>query len=159
MSVIDLGDQMRAGMRRLASGVSVVTTRDSNGKAFAMTASSITSLSPEPASLLVCVNKSAGLAGVIEKNSAFVVNILSRQQQDISNRCAGGDGEGRFEVGDWIDNAATVPRLKGCEASFNCIADQIIDYGTHSIVIGQIQSVDVSDEESDPLIYCNGSYL
>ena len=158
-STEDLGELMKAGMRRLASGVSVVTARDEQGEPYAMTASSITSLSAEPASLLVCVNQSAGICQVLQQDKAFAINILSKSQQEISNRCASGDGQDRFDLGSWQDDSQQVPILTDCEVSFSCSVDKLVDYGTHTIVIGKIQAIQVSEQAVEPLIYCNGAYL
>ncbi|WP_299768456.1 flavin reductase family protein [uncultured Pseudoteredinibacter sp.] len=156
----DLGAAMKAGMRRLASGVAVVTCRDQENGRQAMTASSVTSVSDSPASLLVCVNKATTMAASLKPGVQFAVNILSADQQDISNACAGGEqGEGRFAVGQWQENADQVPLLKGSQVSFSCKVDQVHSYGTHDIVIGQIESVCLDNEQFSPLIYGDGGYL
>lgn len=154
----DLGELMKAGMRRLASGVSVVCSRDAQGQPYAMTASSITSLSAEPASLLVCINKAAAITGALSIATPFVVNILRQGQEDISNVCAGAEPAERFKVGQWQDNAQGVPCLQGCEVSFGCEVDRLVDYGTHTIVIGRIVEIGLGDDSVQPLIYCDGSY-
>ncbi|WP_299975140.1 flavin reductase family protein [uncultured Pseudoteredinibacter sp.] len=156
----DLGAAMKAGMRRLASGVAVVTCRDEESGRQAMTASSVTSVSDSPASLLVCVNKATTMAASLQPGVAFAVNILSADQQDISNACAGGEqGEGRFTIGQWQDNAEQVPLLKGSQVSFSCKVDQVHSYGTHDIVIGQIDGVCLDNDQFAPLIYGDGGYL
>ena len=52
-------EQFLIAMRSLAASVSVISARDAIGKTYAMTASSVTSLSIDPPSILVCVNKEA----------------------------------------------------------------------------------------------------
>ncbi|GAA6152722.1 flavin reductase family protein [Pseudoteredinibacter isoporae] len=156
----DLGAAMKAGMRRLASGVAVITCRDPQHGRLAMTASSVTSVSDSPASLLVCVNKATTMATTLTPGTAFVVNILSADQQDISNACAGGEqGEGRFNLGEWQDNGQQVPMLGGSQVCFSCKVDQVHSYGTHDIVIGQIEQVCLDNEQFSPLIYGDGGYL
>lgn len=156
----DLGAAMKAGMRRLASGVAVITCRDEEHGRQAMTASSVTSLSDSPASLLVCVNTATTMAVSLTPGAAFAVNILSADQQEISNACAGGEqGEGRFALGDWQDNSEQVPLLGGSQVSFSCTVDQVHPYGTHHIVVGQIQSICLDNEQFSPLIYADGGYL
>ena len=54
-------EEFLTSMRHLAASVSIISAKDSGGKPYAMTASSVTSLSMEPPSILVCVNKSAGI--------------------------------------------------------------------------------------------------
>ncbi|TQV78022.1 flavin reductase family protein [Exilibacterium tricleocarpae] len=161
MNQLQMGEAMKDGMRRLASGVSVLSTRDGEGNRYAMTASSVTSLSDDPPSLLVCVNQATSIHQALECGGPFCVNLLSRDQQDVSVRCATGDqGETRFEVGHWeVEAGNNLPYLQGAQAVFICRQDQCYAYGTHNILIGRIESVMVSDGPVDPLIYLNGRYL
>ncbi|MCV6614559.1 MAG: flavin reductase family protein [Cellvibrionaceae bacterium] len=153
-----LAEAMKQGMRRLASGVGVVTARTETQR-LAMTASSITSVSDQPASLLVCVNRATSLCAALQVGSAFGVNILGREQQQISNICAGAEqGEARFQTGHWYDNNAGIPLLADSQVSFSCVVDQCHPYGTHHIVIGRIEAVELGGEVIDPLIYLDGGY-
>ena len=65
-------EQFLNAMRFLASSVSVVAAKDSNGKLYAMTASSVTSLTVEPPAILVCVNKGASIHDVLTPGSDLV---------------------------------------------------------------------------------------
>ncbi len=159
MKSVEMSVAMKEGMRRLASGVSVITSVDLKGNPYAMTATSVTSVSDSPASLLVCINKSTRMFEAIAEGGQFCVNLLSHDQESISNRCASGDqGAGRFELGAW-SSARSLPYLDGALAAFFCRQDQCIDYGTHRIVIGEIEEVLVADsDEINPLVYLNGGY-
>ncbi|GAA5316638.1 MAG: flavin reductase family protein [Candidatus Pelagadaptatus aseana] len=161
MKQVELGEAMKEGMRRLASGVSVVACLDDDRQPCAMTATSITSVSDSPASLLVCINQQTLMYKTLkaEKPRSFSVNLLAAQHEEVSNRCASGDqGASRMSVGDWnLDGVA--PVLEDGLASFICQVDQWVDYGTHGIVIAQIETVLVNEESDiDPLLYLNGSY-
>jgi len=124
-----------------------------------MTASSVTSLSDNPASLLVCVNKTAAIRPILKKGQAFTVNILGVEHQDISNQCASkNSGEDRFTIGSW-DSHDNLPFLKDAQAVFFCHVDnEEYEYGTHQIVVGRLVKVIVPDTVVDPLIYSDGSY-
>lgn len=156
---VDLGMAMKMGMRRLASGVCVLSTRDEQGVPFAMTVSSVTSVSDNPASLLVCVNKQVALEGHLSTlGSPFVVSILAHGQQEVSNLCAGFSGGDRFAAGDWQNNEQNLPYLADAQAVFFCESDQVSSYGTHHVVIGKITSVRMGSLEVDPLLYVDGGY-
>lgn len=160
MTQLEPGQAMKEGMRRLASGVSIVASRNASGEPCAMTATSVTSVSDSPASLLVCVHNDTQTYQILTASSQapFSVNLLAADQDDISNRCASGDpGPSRFDVGDW-DLNAPVPLLNSGLASFECRVDKVIDYGTHGIVIGVIENVVINDRDIDPLVYLNGAY-
>lgn len=157
---MELGEGLRLGMRRLASGVCVVSTK-AGDKRFAMTASSVTSLSDSPASLLVCVNASAAIQPFLVKGQAFTVNILGADQEEISNNCARpSTGEDRFKIGHWSQpEESGAPFLKQAQAVFFCEVDNDnYQYGTHHIVIGRVTNVVIPEVETSPLVYLNGKY-
>ncbi|WP_049722005.1 flavin reductase family protein [Gilvimarinus polysaccharolyticus] len=151
---------MKQGMRRLASGVSVLSTRIDHEQRFAMTVSSVTSVSDNPPSLLVCINKQISLQGHLELLGCnFAVNVLSHHQQQVSNVCAGFEPvHDRFSVGSWLEGPDAVPYLTDSEAVFFCQTDKVVSYGTHHIVIAKINDVLVSEQDSDPLLYHSGGY-
>ncbi|WP_341936976.1 flavin reductase family protein [Marinimicrobium sp. C2-29] len=156
----DLGTSMKLGMRRWASGVSVLSTRDESGERHAMTVSSMTSVSDNPASLLVCVNTQVALEGHLSTpGTLFAVNVLSTEHKAISNRCAGFEGEKpRFDIGQWRDGPREVPYLEDAQATFFCQCDQVMTYGTHHIVVARIVDVKLGPLSIDPLLYIDGGY-
>jgi flavin reductase (NADH) len=161
MQASDLGVAMKLGMRRLASGVCVLSTHMDDGERFAMTVSSVTSVSDNPASLLVCVNKQVSLEGHLSAlGSPFAISILSSHQQDISNLCAGlhPTDSDRFSLGDWQDGPDGLPYLADAQAAFFCRSDMVSSYGTHHIVVGRIFEVVLGGLTIDPLIYADGGY-
>lgn len=160
MHEIDLSLAMKDGMRRLASGVAILSSHSDDDTRHAMTVSSVTSVSDSPASLLVCVHEQTVLHSKLSKpGDPFVISILSAEQQDISNLCAGRDqGECRFSLGDWQAGHEQQPYLADAQAVFFCKVDQVTEYGTHNIVIGKIAQVMSSEGKVDPLIYVDGGY-
>ncbi|MFL0811273.1 MAG: flavin reductase family protein [Agarilytica sp.] len=160
MSEQQLGDALKKGMRNLASGVCVISCIDENGKRFAMTASSLTSVSAEPPSLLVCVNKNAALEAVLSKASKFSVSVLNSNQEEVSNTCATpAESENRFNVGNWAtDEASGLSYLSDALSIFFCEKKQTVPYGTHSIYIGDITSVEFGDGSAGVLVYARGAY-
>ncbi len=157
----ELADQMRLGMRRLASGVSIVTAKDEANNRLAMTASSVTSISDEPPSLLVCIHQNSYLVDAIRGTRVFCINLLSRDQKDISVHCASSVSEkDRFTFGEWErDENTGLHFLKGAQAVFICELVNEIEHGTHSIFLGDIRAVLAGSNPVDPLIYLNGDYL
>jgi flavin reductase (NADH) len=74
----NLGASMKLGMRLLLSGVSILTARMDYSELFAMTVSSVTYVSDNPASLLVCINKQVSQQGFLSTlGNRFVINVLS----------------------------------------------------------------------------------
>jgi flavin reductase (DIM6/NTAB) family NADH-FMN oxidoreductase RutF len=149
---------MKQAMRRLAASVVVVTARDGDTR-YAMAASAVTSLSMEPPSILLCVNKTASIYSVLDHGRDFCVNVLSGAHEALSIACSGGQkGEGRFTIGDWQNDPDTnTPFLGDAQASLICAVDDIHHYGTHGIFIGKVKRVHLHGDVH-PLIYVDGRY-
>jgi flavin reductase (DIM6/NTAB) family NADH-FMN oxidoreductase RutF len=149
---------MRQAMRRLAASVVVVTARDGETR-YAMAASAVTSLSMDPPSILVCVNKSTSIYPVLMQGGHFCINILSAAHEELSIAASGAQkGEGRFAIGDWRDDPDTrTPFLGDAQASLICAIDGTHHYGTHGIFIGKVKRVHLHGDVY-PLIYVDGRY-
>lgn len=78
----------RAAMRHLAGGVSVITT-GSGAERNGLTATSVSSLSAEPPTLIVCINRQASAWPLIARHRAFGVNVLGSDQIEIGERFSG----------------------------------------------------------------------
>jgi flavin reductase len=152
----EIGRQFRAAMRRLASTVSVVTTRCGENN-FGMTASTVTSVSMHPPALLVCVNKSAAFHRAITSSDTFCVNILSARHNEVSTAFSGGHAlEERFNVGNWLFDGE-IPYLRDAQANIFCGRANLFEHGTHSIIVGEVYQLMLNGTVS-PLIYVDGRY-
>lgn len=150
--------QLREGLRRLAKAVVVITCHH-GGQRYAMAATAVSELSMDPPSLLICVSRSASLYAPLAEGADFCVNILHSDHQDVSLACSGkAKGEERFATGVWMRSRSGVPMLEGAQASFVCRFEQAHEYGTHVIVIGQVEEVAIAGDVS-PLVYADGKYL
>lgn len=141
-----------------ASGVSIVTTVDSKGVPFGLTMNAVSSLSLEPAMLLVCVdNNSDTLAPMLDTNS-FCINILSASQQSLSGRFAK-KGDNKFDGVSWSAKPNSPPVLDGSLISFTCSVANVYEGGDHKIVCGKVEQIDDnSSADTAPLIYFSGGY-
>jgi flavin reductase (DIM6/NTAB) family NADH-FMN oxidoreductase RutF len=147
--------ELRRTLGCFATGVTVVTTLDDDGRPRGMTANSFTSVSLDPALILVCVARSAPIMAVLENAAGFVVNILEEQQRDLSQRFAT-PGIDKFHGLDWRAGSTGSPILTETLAYLDCGMHQRIDAGDHVILIGQV--VDFARNDAAPLIYCRGAY-
>jgi flavin reductase (DIM6/NTAB) family NADH-FMN oxidoreductase RutF len=147
--------ELRRTLGCFATGVTVVTTLDSDGRPRGMTANSFTSVSLDPALILVCVAKSAPIMAVLEKAAGFVVNILEEQQRHLSQRFAT-PGIDKFHGVDWRAGSTGAPILAETLAHLDCGMHQRVDAGDHVILIGQV--VDFARNEAAPLLFCRGNY-
>jgi|SRR5210317_217883 flavin reductase (DIM6/NTAB) family NADH-FMN oxidoreductase RutF len=150
-------EQFLIAMRFLASSVSVISAKDSSGNLFAMTASSVTSLTMDPPSILVCVNNGATIHDVLMKGENLCINILQKTQQEISNICSTKELEStRFQNDFW--DTSDIPFIKDSQANIFCKVDETVSYHTHKIVIGSVIHSQ-SAETFNTLMYADGGYL
>ena len=148
-----------AGMRRFAGTVTVVTT----GKAElrrGLTATAVTSVSADPPTLLVCVNRDAEAWQPIVENGVFVVNVLNHLHADLAIRFGStriASGAERFQLGEWRDGQLGAPVLADSVVSFECRITAVLDAASHAIVVGQVEAVHGTGE-IDPLLWLNGGF-
>src|SRR5712691_5989802 len=83
-----LASETKLALRRLASAVAVVTCRDGQAR-HAMTATAVNAMSLQPPSMIVCVNRSAAFHAAIDRARSYAINILPRNQIEISMGCGG----------------------------------------------------------------------
>jgi len=152
-------DKFIKALRNLAYPVCIISNSE-NGNKNAITVSSMTSLSIDPASLLACINKSASIHGTLKNGYLVNVNLLSSSQQEISTICSSSDLDvSRFDNDHWSYDENQTPFLSDSQAIIGCKIEEMVDYATHSILILSIENVILNSEEPDPLLYCNGDYL
>lgn len=155
-------EEFRAGMRKLAGGVTIITSIDSMGQRCGLTATAVCSLSTEPPSLVACVNRNSSVAAVVESTRVFAVNVLSFDQQDVAEVFAGRAGlvrEERFASGKWRAIETGAPVLHDTAVTFECELAEIKEFGTHLILIGQVAATHLSEGRDNPLLYGNGAFL
>jgi flavin reductase (DIM6/NTAB) family NADH-FMN oxidoreductase RutF len=122
----------------------------------AITVSSVTSISMDPPSLLICINKSARIHDTLKIGSEFCINLLNKDQEELSNICSDEDSyDERFNDKNW--NTKGVPFLATAQANIFCKVDKLSSYHTHTIVVGLVEDANYSDEIST-LTYVDGNY-
>ncbi len=155
MAVSD--QEFKSALKLWASGVTVVTSKNDKHGIKGMTATSFSSVSLDPPLILVCINQSADTGEVMLESRHFAVNILTAEQQEVSNQFAGGSSqEERFANVTWHEGALGSPVLDDALASIECRVVQQVSAGTHWIIIGEVEQVECRSGE--PLLYYHSSY-
>jgi flavin reductase len=151
-------DTFKLGMRRLASGVSLITTVN-EGTRHGLVATAVSSVTGEPPSLLICVNKNASAHAHIEQSGIYCVNILSDADQATAARFSSAiDREKRFEKGEWKTLSTGAPALVGSLVSFDCEVREMLSYQSHTIFVAEIVATQIWDDDISPLVYLDGRY-
>lgn len=152
----DVASLFRQAMRRFPAAVSVITTRW-NGNDCGMTATAVTSLSMDPPSILVCVNRNSGFHAHLEEVQQFCVNVLREGQHMISTNFGGAKpAEERFAEGDWRERDG-LPYLADAQSVIFCKKSAAFIHATHSIVVGEATGLILHDQVA-PLLYIDGRY-
>jgi flavin reductase (DIM6/NTAB) family NADH-FMN oxidoreductase RutF len=156
---VSSGD-FRGAMRHLAGGVSVITVgraKDITG----MTVTSVSSLSVDPPTLIVSINRESSSWPLLKRHGFFGVNILTADQIDIAERFTGKDGlkgADRFAGAQWITRVSGVPLLAGALAAIDCEVEDIVERHSHAIVIGRVLDIQASTRTA-ALAYWRGQYV
>ena len=146
----------RAAMRSVASSVFLVSTRGPEGNA-GMTATSVCSLSLDPASVLICVNRSNSFMKALEASGRFALNILSRDDETVAKAFGSPLGrENRFVLGDWYELDG-MPALKSSLSAIVCDVAGRMDYGSHRVFVGEVRQI-ANHNGGTELLYCQGAF-
>lgn len=148
-------DEFRAALGRFASGVTVVTTKDSSGRLHGITVSAFCSVSLEPPLVLVCIENKTGSHYAFEESNSFVVNILREDQQHISDQFASYLSD-KFAGIKYYSGIDELPVLEDVLANLECRLVNSHDNGDHTIYVGEIEKVNIRDGK--PLVYWHGNY-
>jgi flavin reductase (DIM6/NTAB) family NADH-FMN oxidoreductase RutF/nitroreductase len=148
------GELFKSLMRNIASTVAVITTNQA-GLQHGMTATAICSVSAEPATILIVVNRSTRSHPILSATRTFTVNILAEKQHDIGGRFSS-KHENPFAGIEYRVGSNSNPIIEGVAAYIECAIASEIDVGTHTIFIGRVIGGDVS--RILPLVYHEGEY-
>ena len=119
-----------------ASGVTVVTTCDADGRPTGLTASAFTSVSLEPPLILVCVDHKSQSYPALIASKTFAVNILCLEQEAVSRRFATTKIENKFDGVPFTLSALGLPLLDDALAQLECATVNVHLEGDHTIFVG-----------------------
>jgi flavin reductase (DIM6/NTAB) family NADH-FMN oxidoreductase RutF len=149
-------EKYKHAMRRFASAISIITTTDDKGNRYGMVATSVTSLTIDPPSVLTCINSSASIHTHLKYGAYMCINLLSKEHKELVGAFSGAiKGEERFKIGNWRMADKGAPYLIDAQAYIICEVKEIIPYSTHSIIISNIISTECIND-INPIIYANG---
>ena len=147
--------EFRQCLGKFATGVTVVTCADDNGKPYGITANSFSSVSLEPRLILWNIAKVSNSLQAFLDAECFAINILARDQQDVSTHFAKSDHT-LFESIQINRSEQNVPLIPDTLACFECHTRQIHDCGDHHIIIGEVHQF--VSAETEPLLFYSGNY-
>ena len=147
----------RQVMGCFATGITVVTAEDSDGKALGITINSLTSVSLEPPLILFCLDRRAHIFPIFKKLEHFAVNILSNSQEDISQHFADYRHHPRPEKL-WDKPQNECPILRQTLGWMICRKTKVYKSGDHDIILGEVVKLHLSKKDLKPLLYFRSRY-
>jgi flavin reductase (DIM6/NTAB) family NADH-FMN oxidoreductase RutF len=161
------GDERGAGvdkatffaiMGAFPTGVTIVTTLDSDGHPKGLTSNAVCSVSAEPPLVLVCVDKRSNTLPALQQTRKFVVNYLVAGRGELSNLFASKEPDKFVDVA-WRPASNGMPLLHADTlAHAECTTIQEIEAGDHIIIIGHVAGGQPAAPGTLPLLYFRRGY-
>ncbi len=145
------GEAFRDAIARLPSGVSIIATAGPAGSA-GFTATAVASVSDDPPTILVCLNRKSPQNRLMQVNAQFSVNLLPKDAVTLANIFAGRTGlhlADRFQHGDWTVLSTGSPILGSAIMALDCRLDSHQDVGSHTVYFGTVVASAVKPRDPD----------
>ena len=136
-------------MASLASGVAVVTARRQDGHPCGLAATSVTSYSAAPPSLLVSIDHASRCHPALAGCERFGVHLLRAGEEPLA-RVFAGRGDDKFRGLEWRWDE-DVPELVGALAYLRCRRAENFERYDHTIIIGDLEGGHL--DHGEPLLY------
>jgi flavin reductase len=150
-------EDYRDAMARLGAAVSIVTTDGPAGRA-GFTASAVCSVTDDPPTLLVCMNRESSAYASVAGNKLVCVNVLSAQQERLSQLFGGKvPAAERFAAAAWSTLETGAPVLADCAVAFDCQVADVTTVGTHDVLFCRVVALQ-SSGQTENLIYLGRAY-
>lgn len=152
-TAVTLENSFRATMRKFPAAVSVITVATPDGP-HGMTASSVTSVSLNPPTILVSLDHRSRTRELLQTEDKFTINLLSERQHQIAE-----DFSSRSISDPFSKHAWTASGTNGCAllddapAQINCTVVDRIDVADHTLVIAAVSHASVHETDAKPLIH------
>jgi flavin reductase len=144
----------KSAMRRFASAVNVITSGH-GGVLNGMTATAVCSVSTEPPSVLIVVNRENRSHALIDRSGAYTVNVLSAAQQALAVHFASTPAAPFADIRHSLGRNGC-PVIDDCASYLACVVATRVEFGTHSVFIGRV--IASGGNYSAPLIYHDGKF-
>lgn len=146
----------RKALGTFATGVTVVTGLTPKGVPVGVTVNSFASVSLDPPIILICLDNNTGCLKAFCEGERFAVNILSENQQDLSEEFAGPQ-EHNFKDRAFETWDSGCPILHGCLTNLECTRLNAFEGGDHLIVLGRVDRIEHADGRR-PLLFYQSAY-
>ncbi|MEP7002463.1 MAG: flavin reductase family protein [bacterium] len=149
-------DSFRSVLGRFASGITVITALDGDGRDVGMTVSAFCSVSLNPPLVQACVDRAASMFDALQLAERFGVNVLAADQESLSRRFAAVESSHRFDGIGYVRGENGVVLLDDALAHIECSVVSRYEAGDHMMFVGAVERATARDAR--PLLYYRGGY-
>jgi flavin reductase (DIM6/NTAB) family NADH-FMN oxidoreductase RutF len=148
-------DDFRRVLSHFATGVTILTATDAEGRPTGLTVSAFCSVSLDPPQVLVCVDHKSQSYPALRDTGRFAVNILGADHEAVSRRFATTRLD-KFDAVPYQLGALGVPLIDGALAQLECRTVSQHVEGDHTILVGRVE--EARNGAGEPLLYFRGKY-
>jgi flavin reductase (DIM6/NTAB) family NADH-FMN oxidoreductase RutF len=147
----------KRALRQVTSPVAVVTSSH-DGAIGGLTATTFCSVSSDPPTFLVCLNRGSAVAVLIDASGQFAVSLLADEQHAVARHFTANESRSatQFAKNDWSSLLSAAPVLVGAVVCLDCEVESRFDAGSHSLYLGRVRAI--STAERDVLLYRDGLF-
>jgi flavin reductase (DIM6/NTAB) family NADH-FMN oxidoreductase RutF len=144
--------RFRQSVSRFATGIAIVSCLNESGRPHGMTISSFTSVSLDPASVLVSL-RPGRTRSLIRRDGWFGISVLGSDQEHWSRHFS---GQPQQELDIAWTMKSNVPVLRDALAWFECQVDSLLQVHDHTLFVARV--VDCDHASGNPLMFYASRY-
>lgn len=148
-------DVMKQVNRQFVTGVTVVTTMDGQTPR-GLAVNAFSSISLDPATVMVCVQRTSSTHDCLFRAGHLAINILSTDQLDVVGTFAG-KSDDKFKDIAWESGPFGSPLLARSAAHMEAEIRERLQASTHTVFICRV--VHASVDERQPMVYSAGRFF
>jgi flavin reductase (DIM6/NTAB) family NADH-FMN oxidoreductase RutF len=149
-------EELKDFNRKFVTGVTVVTTIDSDGRPRGLAVSAYMPISLDPPLVVVCIQKTSSTYASLFEAGHLGINILANTQRAVVDQFSS-RAEDKFADLDWHPAPAGSPLISGSSASIEAEIKERFRAKTHVLIVARVRYLEVAS--LDPLVYKAGKFF
>ncbi|HKG44324.1 MAG TPA: flavin reductase family protein [Gaiellaceae bacterium] len=146
------GDELRAVMRRVPTGVAVVTV-ELQGQRIGLTVASLVSLSLEPPLVGFAIRRDAALHELLREARALAISVLAAGQERVAQHFARGFPPIALWEGVSLRGRDGPPLLDGAAGWLRCRLEEEHRTGDHTFFVAAVDEAEPGPAGARPLVF------
>ena len=148
--------ELRRAFSCFATGVTVITGIDQNGKPVGITISSFNTVSLNPPLVLWSIGSQSDLCNSFRIGQKQLIHVLDVNQKDLALVFAKQLDKNNIQMEHQIKPSGLM-RLANCLAYFECETIAVHEGGDHHIIVARVLSIE-QDSDRYPLLFAQSQF-